>query len=526
MSTTILGSHLASTPVSLPAPTSRAFWLAPAAVFAIALGVYLRTMMPGVGYWDTAEFQTVPHLLGIMHTTGYPTYTLVGKLFSLLPFGSVAYRMTLFSGLCAASASALLAGLVQRLATWPCARPLALRHRAIALGAGLAFAFNQTLWHTATRADAHTLHVAFALGATYLALRWHQLGRRRTLVALAAVVGLGLGNHMLMAMLVPGLALLVLLGPGREALVPRTLGPTLAAGLAGLSVYAYLPLRAFQHPALDYGKPTTWENLRQLVFASDVGMGGALFGPVAVGRFLVWLGRMPETLGPWFTPLGANLLLALVPVGLGVLARRDWRLAVSLLVLGLPSLYVGVVYPNGDAARYMFILLAIAVGLAALTLMAALDALVSVLEARKPVQLAATVASAAFAVMPLQLVPANWAASDQSRDHSAETLVAEVFQRIPPQTAVVCEWNEATPLWYATLVEHQRPDVEVVYETNATEAVRASLEDGIARRLGSRPVVVLLLDNRYRQVESRFELQPIHQYQPRGLTLARVVRAR
>lgn len=522
MSTTLLDARVASTPVSLPAPTSRAFWLAPAVVFAVALGVYIRTMLPGVSFWDTGEFQTVPPLLGIMHTTGYPTYTLVGKLVSLVPLGSVAYRMTFFSGLCAATASALLAGLVQRLATWPHGQPLAARHRLIALGAGLDFAFNQTLWHTATRADAHTLHVALALEATYLALRWHQLGRRETLVALAAVVGLGLGNHMLMAMLVPGLALLALVGRSREALAPRTLGPALAAGLAGLSVYAYLPLRALQHPALDYGKPTTWENFRQLVFASDVGMGDALFSPVAVGRFLVWLGRMPEILGPWFTPLGATGLLALVPVGLGVLARRDRRLAVALLVLGLPSLYVGVVYPNGDAARYLFIMLAIAVALAALGLMAALDVLVSVFYARKT----ATIAAAALAVMPLTLVPANWAASDQSGDRTAETLVADVFRRVPPQAAVVCEWNEATPLWYATLVEHRRPDVEVVYETNATEAVRASLEDGIAARLASRPVYVLLLDNRYRQVESRFALQRLHEYPPRGLTLARVIKAR
>jgi hypothetical protein len=457
-------------------------------------------------------------VLGIMHTTGYPTYTLVGKLFSLIPIGSVAYRMNVFSGVCGAAAAAMLAMLVQQLPP----RPLAASDRVIAVAAGLAFAFNQTLWHTATRADAHTLHVAFALGATLLALRWHQTGRPKTLIALAVVTGLGLGNHMLMAMLLPGLALLALLGRWRELLVPRPLGPTLAAGLAGLSVYAYLPLRAMQHPVMNYGKPETWANFHQLVFASDVGMGDQLFSPVAVGRFLVWLGRMPETLGPWFTPTGALVILALLPVGFGVLLRRDWRVAVSLLVLALPSLYVGLVYPNGDAARYMFIMLAIAVTLAAL---AATTAIGAAVRRFKLPALVGTAVAGVMALAPFAMVPANWAASDQSGDRTAEVLALDVLQRMPPHAALVCEWSEATPLWYETYVEGRRPDVEVVYETNATDAVRASLEDGIAARLKARPVYVLLFENRYRQVEGRFRLTPLTVYQPRGLRLAKVASA-
>ena len=34
--------------------------------------------MPGVGFWDTGEFQTVLPILGTAHPTGYPTYVLLG----------------------------------------------------------------------------------------------------------------------------------------------------------------------------------------------------------------------------------------------------------------------------------------------------------------------------------------------------------------------------------------------------------------------------------------------------------------
>ncbi|MDB5097952.1 MAG: rane protein of unknown function, partial [Cyanobacteria bacterium RYN_339] len=67
--------------------------LAPVLVALAALVVYVRTLLPGVGQWDTAEFQTVPYVLGTMHATGYPLYTLLGKLFTFVPLGSVAYRL-------------------------------------------------------------------------------------------------------------------------------------------------------------------------------------------------------------------------------------------------------------------------------------------------------------------------------------------------------------------------------------------------------------------------------------------------
>ena len=45
--------------------------------------------MPGLGFWDTAEVQTVAPVLGTAHPTGFPTYVLLGWLASVVlqPFG-------------------------------------------------------------------------------------------------------------------------------------------------------------------------------------------------------------------------------------------------------------------------------------------------------------------------------------------------------------------------------------------------------------------------------------------------------
>ena len=70
-------------------------WLGVIFIIAALLPVYLLTMPDTVGSADTFEFQVVIPQLGIAHPTGYPLYLLLGRLFTLLPLGSVAWRVNL-----------------------------------------------------------------------------------------------------------------------------------------------------------------------------------------------------------------------------------------------------------------------------------------------------------------------------------------------------------------------------------------------------------------------------------------------
>ena len=64
-------------------------------------------LMPGVGFWDTGEFQTVAPILGTAHPTGYPTYVLLGFVGNLLltPIGEPAFRINALSLLAVAVAA-------------------------------------------------------------------------------------------------------------------------------------------------------------------------------------------------------------------------------------------------------------------------------------------------------------------------------------------------------------------------------------------------------------------------------------
>ncbi|MDH4222727.1 MAG: DUF2723 domain-containing protein [candidate division Zixibacteria bacterium] len=58
---------------------------------------YLLTLCPAISWIDSGELSVVCHTLGIAHPTGYPLYTLIGKVFSLIPVGTVIFRFNLLS---------------------------------------------------------------------------------------------------------------------------------------------------------------------------------------------------------------------------------------------------------------------------------------------------------------------------------------------------------------------------------------------------------------------------------------------
>ncbi len=78
-------------PIADPQTRAR---IAAALVFLVTLAIDVPLLPSGASIGDEAEAQTVPYVLGIMHPTGFPLFTLTGWLWShALTFGTVAWRM-------------------------------------------------------------------------------------------------------------------------------------------------------------------------------------------------------------------------------------------------------------------------------------------------------------------------------------------------------------------------------------------------------------------------------------------------
>src|SRR4030042_5710976 len=60
-------------------------------------GVYLVTACPTVYLGDSGELTAAAFSIGIPHNSGYPIYVLIGKLFCLIPLGTIGFRVNFMS---------------------------------------------------------------------------------------------------------------------------------------------------------------------------------------------------------------------------------------------------------------------------------------------------------------------------------------------------------------------------------------------------------------------------------------------
>ena len=156
--------------------TLRDHWLDLAlalAIFALALAVYNATLTPSLSYnsADGNELATVSYTLGLAHSTGYPLYTWLGKLFTFIPVGDVAHRVILMSAVQGVAAVALLYLIMltitsRRRDVMSCDEtPLRTCDEAASAFTALFFAFSLTFWSQAVIAEVYAPNV-FMLALT------------------------------------------------------------------------------------------------------------------------------------------------------------------------------------------------------------------------------------------------------------------------------------------------------------------------------------------------------------------------
>jgi tetratricopeptide (TPR) repeat protein len=412
----------------------RAALLLGASLFA----VYAAGASPTIYVGDSGELVTAVHLLGIPHPTGYPAYVLLGKLWTLLlPFGSVAWRMSLFSAACAAAACALL--------FWMLRRTLGL-HPLAALLSALLLAFAPSFWAEANVQRVYTLNALFAVLAVWAAFRWypHRTGARLALIAF--VCGLGATNHTFLA--VEGLAIGVFALCVEPGLLrrPRQMLGAVAAGLAGLLPYLYLPLRSRADPRLDWGDPETLDRFLAVLLRRGFWDRAWIEGP----------GDLINIAADW----ARSLLLESAWVGPGLAAlavlaarRRGWPVLLPGLIMLANLVAVALHGSRTDLFiwhRYYipsYAMLALLAGLGCQVLIERLP------RAARALPLAA----------PLFLLVAGWSAFDRSRYRVAESFAEEVLRSLPPGAHLsASDDNVLFALLYLHFVKGRRPDLDLV----------------------------------------------------------------
>ena len=502
-----------------------------AGVVGVASFVLARNaLMPGVGFWDTAEFQTFGPVMGTGHPTGYPTYAILGWFAGVVlqPFGDPAVRMNLLSALCVAVASALMVVLVRQLGG----------SAIVGAAAGLGAAMTPIVWKIGTHADGHSLHLAFLAILLVLLVAWERdvrgtsrlhgtktessaFGRApprrdRWLIAAAFVFALSLGNHSLTLLLIPAVGLFVL------AVDPwiwrrRRLVATCLAVLVVTTVLVYLelPLRAgpFRAP-LVYGTPDTWEGFQYVVLAEQ--FRGAIVDP---------FGDLGGKFASLVTLTGAQfgIVAPLIPIAFVVTAIVAPRYALLSGLGAAVTLFFDASYVNAEITRYYIGPAFIAwTWLGILTSQAARVAARAVARfvpwkpslGRWRVEPAtvglATVAAVLLIAPSIAVYPTRSALIDESHERAAQAWLDEALTVMKPNAVVVSWWSFSTSLWYAQRVEHRRLDIDIIDDRTRLDENLGGLTDVIDRaRAEGRPVYAIRLDpSESKALRDRDQLQP------------------
>jgi hypothetical protein len=489
----------------IPYASTEVAWTA-AAVVLFSFGIYVRTLLPGPGFWDTGEAQTVPHTLSIFHPTGFPTYAMLGWLWSQIPIGEVAYRMNLMSAVCLALTSGLLVLIAAQL--------MGERNRLLvstAAGiAGLAFAFADEPWQNAVRADVHALHIFFAALIIWLLLCWAAAEHRhatgeiprhpgRWLAAAALVFGISLGNHPLTGLMAFGIAAwLLMVDPWiwrRWKLITGCAGLL----LLGLCTYLYIPIRALTppEPPLFYARPTTLERMKYLIFAEQFHNLFDNFANPFDFMGAKWQ-KADAVLAAQF--IGPGWLL--VAVGAAVLAVRRWRAFIFLGLIVVANVFYSLNFEDGDIDRYYLTTILVAcalLGVAVAWLAGACARTVAEASRRttdlRGRRMLAHVAGVAVlsigAIFPTVALLGGYESHDQSQNRDADRWVASVYRAVPKDSVIISWWSYSTPLWYHRWIRGERPDIKILDERNILDDGYQDIETAIRVYLGRRPVYVV-----------------------------------
>jgi hypothetical protein len=392
---------------------------------------------------------------GVPHPTGYPTYQLLLRLAISLYAGEPARAGAWLSALCAAAAVALLTDLARRgVATAENRSP---RLAAVAaVVAGMTWAVSPLLWGQAVIVEVYALNALFCVAILWLLWRWAEDveagGSGTGWLALAGTAfGLGLGNHLTLALVLPG-AVYWMRVKGRGHTNVRR-GMVLAAlfTLAGMLVYAYLPLAASQRPPINWGDPVTPDRFLWVVT-------GRLYAPLAFG---LPLAELPARLAGWATATVTQFMpwgLAIALLGLWQLdrRRRDWWGATALIWLAFTIYATG--YNSTDSDAYLLPAFAVM----ALWLAEGVAALLE--RVRRPTWLAATATIAlALALVAVPACVRLVEAESSSRHPEADAFWRSALREAEPNAVILTAGDARTfALWYAIYGLKERPDVAVV----------------------------------------------------------------
>ncbi len=450
--------------------------------------IYLTTLAPSVVEIDSGELATVQATLGIAHPTGYPLFTIIGHLFSLipLPFSKI-YQLNLLTAIWCSlgvgffvytsklvldnvdlfSINKILpqkkAKAKDKKGKHIQAQPVQTRHTIpeikkyiAAVAGGLILAFDKTYWFQGTSVEVYSLQVflfmviIFSLVKAYIYKDDKQNIRfKNPWLLFALFLALGFSNHMTTLFILPGIAYLYFEKYKLNKTSIYRIAYMLAIFIPVLIlIYLYLPVRAAQNPILDWGNPSTYARFMRHVEGD---------------QYHVWLFKSTaaaaKQLSYFISNIPSEFLISLFICFVGLIYSffKARKFFIFGLITFLFTVAYAINYDIHDIDSY-FLLAYISLAFFAVF---GIVWLLSILKLKKHPYIISVALIGAFILLQGFI---NYNNVNQSDVYTFRDYTKNILKFCDKNAIVFTyEWDYlVSPSYYFQYVEHYRPDVIVV----------------------------------------------------------------
>ena len=443
--------------------------------------IYLTTLAPSVVKIDSGELTTVQTTLGIAHPTGYPLFTIVGYLFTLipLPFTDV-YKLNLLCAIwCACSIGVfvytvkyVLDNLQYFVPQKITAREKQIKKKkkqaieksaAISLSenrkliaavfSGLLLAFSRTFWAQSTSVEVYSLHIFLITHIIFFLVKAYTESSDKMLsknwLLFVVFLALGFTNHMTTILILPGVAYLFFNKFGfNKKSFSKILISLVIFFFIIIFFYSYLPIRASQNPILNWGNPIDFERIMRHISGKQYQVWLFSSTEAAKKQFAYFINSLP-------TEFSVSLLISLFGLIYSFIYAK--RFGIFILITFVTTILYSINYDINDIDSY-FLLAYISIAFFSVF---GIIKLLSLLKLKK---FSHSISIGVIALFVLLLAYSNYGKVDESNDHTYEDYTKAILGSVTKNAVIFTyEWDYfVSPSYYFQYVEGFRKDAVII----------------------------------------------------------------
>lgn len=421
--------------------------------FIIPLFFYIKTLCPTLSsYADAGEFPTAAFLNGFAHPPGYPLFTLIVKLFILLPFATnPAQKANLASAVLAAFSIAVFYILAKNLT----------KNTFSSFVAAMLAAFSPIFWRNAIVSEVFGFLVFFIAITFLLFAKWIETKNKKYFYWFLLACGFGIAHHQLLIFTLIPLFIYFLFTKKWKLIKLRDFLLGILTVFIGFLPYLYVYFYASHHlPVMNWENPSTLEGLMKLITRATYGTFTLTneFQQTGIENqvkgILSLLFQNYQLLGSLLTAMGTLYLINLKKWGLLIYSYTIIFTSLLLTTFsGMPVWQVSQIQylERFFMVSHIFTSLLIAFGI---------SFVLKILSSPKVLQ----IFSIAFLIVAISFfISSNYKKVNQSDNYFADYFAHDVYASIPQNSILIMEGDSnINNLLYNRFVLEKRSDVYLI----------------------------------------------------------------